>query len=128
MTLPDAVPPATFAPPANGVWDPKDHRAPYNAHAEAARPVNHLQEFIMTVNSHLAGVEFPHHIKEQREQGPLIKNNANKGDWQMLNSLLATLVIVLLGIFAAGSGELAEERTERRRVEKWLKKKYPRTY
>jgi phospholipase C len=67
MTLPDAVPPATFAPPANGVWDPKDHRAPYNAHAEAARPVNHLQEFIMTVNSHLAGVEFPHHIKEQRE-------------------------------------------------------------
>jgi hypothetical protein len=46
----------------------------------------------------------------------------------MLNSLLATLVIVLLGIFAAGSCELAEERTERRRVEKWLKKKYPRTY
>ena len=35
----------------------------------------------------------------------------------MLNSLLATLVIVLVGIFAAGSVEIAEERTERRRVQ-----------
>ena len=46
----------------------------------------------------------------------------------MLNSLLATLVIVLLGIFVAGSVEIAEERTERRRVETWLKKKYPKVY
>ena len=46
----------------------------------------------------------------------------------MLNSLLATLVIVLLGIFAAGSVEIAEERTERRRVQKMIRSKYGRTY
>ena len=46
----------------------------------------------------------------------------------MLNSCLATAVIVLLGIFAAGSVELAEERTERKRVERELKKKYPPIY
>ena len=46
----------------------------------------------------------------------------------MLNSVLATLVIVLLGIFAAGSVEIAEERTERRRVQKMYKTKYPKVY
>jgi hypothetical protein len=46
----------------------------------------------------------------------------------MLNSLLATLVIVLVGIFAAGSVEIAEERTERRRVQKHIRDKYGRTY
>ena len=46
----------------------------------------------------------------------------------MLNSCLATAVIVLLGIFAAGSVELAEERTERKRVERELKQKYPPIY
>ena len=46
----------------------------------------------------------------------------------MLNSLLATLVIVLLGIFVAGSVEIAEERTERRRVQKHIRDKYGRTY
>jgi hypothetical protein len=47
---------------------------------------------------------------------------------KMINAFMVTLVIALLGIFAAGSCELAEERTERKRVEKWLKKKYSRTY
>ena len=46
----------------------------------------------------------------------------------MLNSLMATTVIVLLGIFAAGSVEIAEERTERRRVQKHIRDKYGRTY
>ena len=46
----------------------------------------------------------------------------------MMNSLLATLVIVLVGIFAAGSVEIAEERTERRRVQKHIRDKYGRTY
>ena len=46
----------------------------------------------------------------------------------MLNSCLATVVIVLLGIFAAGSVELAEERTERKRVQRHIRSKYGRTY
>ena len=46
----------------------------------------------------------------------------------MLNSCMATLVIVLLGIFAAGSVELAEERTERKRVQRHIRSKYGRTY
>ena len=46
----------------------------------------------------------------------------------MLNSVLATLVIVLVGIFTAGSVEIAEERTERRRVQKHIRDKYGRTY
>ena len=46
----------------------------------------------------------------------------------MLNSCLAFMVIVMLGCFAAGSVELAEERKERRRVQKLLKKKYPKVY
>ena len=46
----------------------------------------------------------------------------------MLNSLMATAVIVLLGIFAAGSCELAAERTERRRVQRHVREKYGRTY
>jgi hypothetical protein len=46
----------------------------------------------------------------------------------MLNSCLAFMVIVMLGCFAAGSVELAEERTERRRVQKQIREKYGRTY
>ena len=46
----------------------------------------------------------------------------------MLNSCMATLVIVLLGIFAAGSVELAEERAERKRVQRHIRGKYGRTY
>ena len=44
----------------------------------------------------------------------------------MLNSCMATAVIVLLGIFAAGSCELAAERKERKRVQRHSK--YGRTY
>lgn len=46
----------------------------------------------------------------------------------MLNSCMATAVIVLLGIFAAGSVELAEERKERKRVQKIIREKYGRTH
>ena len=46
----------------------------------------------------------------------------------MLNSCLAFMVIVMLGCFAAGSCELAAERKERKRVEKLLKEKYPKTF
>lgn len=46
----------------------------------------------------------------------------------MLNSLMATVVIVLLGIFAAGSCELAAERKERKRVQRHVRSKYGRTH
>jgi hypothetical protein len=46
----------------------------------------------------------------------------------MLNEIIATALLIVLAWFAAGSVELTEERTERKRVEKLLKKKYPKVY
>jgi hypothetical protein len=67
-------------------------------------------------------------ISEWRKHGRLTLNNADKGDWKMLNSCIVIMVVVFLAIFSAGSCELAEERAERKRVQKALKEKYPRTY
>lgn len=100
-----------------------------SVNANAERHVRLLNpESYMAAQNHVAAYGSRWHIKEQPERGLLIKNNANNGEWQMLNSCIVTLVIVLLGVFVAGSCELAEERAERKRVEKWLKEKYPRTY
>ena len=46
----------------------------------------------------------------------------------MLNSLLAALVLIMVGIFTAGSVEIADERAKRRRVEKWVRDRYGKTY
>jgi hypothetical protein len=46
----------------------------------------------------------------------------------MLNEIIATALLIVLAWFAAGSVELAEERTERKRIEKLLKKKYSKVY
>ena len=46
----------------------------------------------------------------------------------MLNSCLAFMVLVMLGCFAAGSVELAEERKERKRVQRHIRGKYGKTY
>ena len=46
----------------------------------------------------------------------------------MLNSLLAAVVLIMLGIFVAGSVEIVDERAKRRRVEKWVQDRYPPTY
>ena len=43
----------------------------------------------------------------------------------MLNSCIVFLMVALVGIFAAGSCEIAAERKERKRVERELRKKYP---
>jgi hypothetical protein len=51
-----------------------------------------------------------------------------KGDSQMLNSCLAFMVLVMLGCFAAGSVEIAEDRAERKRIERHIREKYGRTY
>jgi|APGre2960657404_1045060.scaffolds.fasta_scaffold03227_5 hypothetical protein len=46
----------------------------------------------------------------------------------MLNSCLAFLVLVMLGCFAAGSVEIAEDRAEKKRIEREIRKRYGRTY
>jgi hypothetical protein len=46
----------------------------------------------------------------------------------MLNEIIATALLIVLAWFAAGSVELAEERTERRRVQKQIREKYGRTH
>ena len=46
----------------------------------------------------------------------------------MLNSCLAFLVLVMLGIFAAGASEITSERVERKRIEREIREKYGRTY
>ena len=46
----------------------------------------------------------------------------------MLTKCVVFMLLVMLGCFAAGSCELAAERTERRRVQKHIRGKYGRTY
>ena len=58
----------------------------------------------------------------------LMSRRQSKGGWQMLNEIIATALLIVLAWFAAGSVELAEERTERRRVQKQIREKYGRTY
>jgi hypothetical protein len=38
------------------------------------------------------------------------------------------LILVMLGCFAAGSSEIACERTERKRIDRQIRAKYGRTY
>ena len=57
MWLPDPPAPATLPPGQR------------QGEAEGERPVNHLQEFILTVNAHLAGVAYPKHIDKQKDVG-----------------------------------------------------------
>lgn len=67
-------------------------------------------------------------LRHQSKTSEHAKEYKRNGGSQMLNSCMATVVIVLLGIFAAGSSELASERDERKRVEKHVRNKYGRTH
>jgi hypothetical protein len=58
----------------------------------------------------------------------LMLQRHRKGDFRMLNSCLAFLVLVMLGIFAAGASEITSERVERKRIEREIREKYGRTY
>jgi hypothetical protein len=62
----------------------------------------------------------------------LMLRRHRKGDSQMLNEIIngcgGFLVLVMLGIFAAGSAEISSERAEKRRTEKQIREKYGRTY
>ena len=66
--------------------------------------------------------------RHQNKTSERVCKNKKNGVWQMLNSCMAFLVLVIIGCFAAGSVELAEERKERKRVQKHIRDKYGRTY
>jgi hypothetical protein len=65
---------------------------------------------------------------ESKKLRTLMSRRQKKGGWQMLNEIIATALLIVLAWFAAGSIELADERAKRKRVEKWIRKKYGRTY
>jgi hypothetical protein len=56
------------------------------------------------------------------------QNRPQNGGWQMLNEIIATFLLIVVAWFAAGSIELADERAKRKRVEKWIRERYRRTY
>ena len=47
---------------------------------------------------------------------------------EIINGCGVFMVLVMFGIFAAGSCEIASERAEKRRIEREIRKKYGRTY
>ena len=47
---------------------------------------------------------------------------------EIINGCFVFMVLVMLGCFAAGASEIASERAERRRVEKLIRDKYPKTF
>lgn len=47
---------------------------------------------------------------------------------EMINGCFVFMLLVMLGVFAAGSCEISSERAERRRIEKMIREKYGRTY
>jgi len=63
-----------------------------------------------------------------KSHGLHMSRRHRKGDWQMLNSCFAFLILSMLGIFAAGASEIAAERNERKRIERETREKYGRTY
>jgi hypothetical protein len=47
---------------------------------------------------------------------------------EIINGCGVFLVLVMLGIFAAGASGITSERADRRRIEREIRKKYGRTY
>ena len=47
---------------------------------------------------------------------------------EIINGCGVFMVLVMLGIFAAGSCEITSERAEERRIEREIREKYGRTY
>ena len=47
---------------------------------------------------------------------------------EIINDCFVFMVLVMLGCFAAGSSELIAERAERKRTEKKIRAKYPKTF
>jgi len=47
---------------------------------------------------------------------------------EIINGCGVFLVLVMLGVFAAGASEITSERAEKRRIEREIRAKYGRTY
>ena len=47
---------------------------------------------------------------------------------EIINGCGVFMVLVMLGIFAAGSCEITSERAEKRRIKREIREKYGRTY
>ena len=58
----------------------------------------------------------------------LMSRRQSKGGWQMLNEIIATVLLMVLAWFAAGSSQLADERSQIKRGNRWAKDNYPPTY
>jgi hypothetical protein len=56
------------------------------------------------------------------------QNRLQNGGFRMLNEIIATALLIVLAWLAAGSIELADERAKRKRVEKWIRERYGKTY
>jgi hypothetical protein len=65
---------------------------------------------------------------ESKKLRMLMLRRQSKGDWQMLNEIIATALLIVLAWFAAGSSQLADERSQIKRGNKWAKDNYPPTY
>jgi hypothetical protein len=59
---------------------------------------------------------------------PHAQNRLQKGGSQMLNEIIATCLLIVLAWFAAGSSQLADERSQIKRGNKWARDNYPPTY
>ena len=47
---------------------------------------------------------------------------------EIINGCGVFMVLVMLGIFAAGASEITSERAERKRIEREIREKYGQTY
>jgi hypothetical protein len=56
------------------------------------------------------------------------QNRLQNGGWLMLNEIIATALLIVLAWFAAGSSQLADERSQIKRGNKWARDNYPPTY
>jgi hypothetical protein len=59
---------------------------------------------------------------------PHAQNRLQNGGWQMLNEIIATGLVIVLAWFAAGSSQLADERSQIKNGNKWARDNYPPTY
>ncbi len=59
---------------------------------------------------------------------PHAQNRLQKGGWQKLKEIIATGLLIVLAWFAAGSSQLADERSQIKRGNKWARDNYPPTY
>jgi hypothetical protein len=55
-------------------------------------------------------------------------NKLGETSMPLLNEIIATVLLIVLAWFAAGSSQLADERSQIKRGNKWVRDNYPPTY